>query len=67
MYQTPPPNKTYWPGPESHEAYVDKNKLPNTNPNPNIPSCCKNKSKIPSSESHSSKQFTCGCGVTREK
>lgn len=66
MYKSPPPNKTYWPGPESHEPYVDKDKLPkiitklelkNTEKNPNTSGA----------ESHSDKYFTCGCGVTREK
>ena len=44
MHKSPPPNKTYWPGPESHEPYVDKNKLPKMITKPTLENT-KNKSK----------------------
>lgn len=66
MYKSPPPNKTYWPGPESHEPYVDKDKLPKIITKPDLKNT-QNISNTSGSESHSDKHFTCGCGVTREK
>lgn len=31
-FYLPPPGKTYWPGPESHEAFVASNLAPATVP-----------------------------------